>query len=93
MKRKSTFFILYMKIVFLNGDENEFVIMCQEAMNKSQKLNKSLSETRWSARADALRAQVTSCNEINYALEDLIEVNDMQVTAKLLKVFRLLCKR
>ncbi|GFR09928.1 dimer_Tnp_hAT domain-containing protein [Trichonephila clavata] len=36
---------------------------------------KSLSEARWSARADVLRAQVTSRNEIKNALEDLIEDN------------------
>ncbi|GFR29929.1 DUF4371 domain-containing protein [Trichonephila clavata] len=36
---------------------------------------KSLSRTRWSARADVLRAQVTSRNEIKNALEDLIEDN------------------
>ncbi|GFR25367.1 DUF4371 domain-containing protein [Trichonephila clavata] len=38
-------------------------------------LLKSLSETRWSARADVLRAQVTRHNEIMNALEDLIEDN------------------
>ncbi|GFS81993.1 dimer_Tnp_hAT domain-containing protein [Trichonephila clavipes] len=36
---------------------------------------KSFSETRWSARADVLRAEVTSRNEIKNALEDLIEDN------------------
>ncbi|GFQ80945.1 dimer_Tnp_hAT domain-containing protein [Trichonephila clavata] len=47
---------------------------------------KSLSETRWSARADVLRAQVTSRNEIKKALEDLVEDNtqipDTRVTAE-----------
>ncbi|GFR19299.1 dimer_Tnp_hAT domain-containing protein [Trichonephila clavata] len=47
---------------------------------------KSLSETRWSAKADVLRAQITSRYEMKKALEDLIEDNtqipDMQVTAE-----------
>ncbi|GFQ76366.1 hypothetical protein TNCT_580511 [Trichonephila clavata] len=36
---------------------------------------KSLSETRWSAKADVLRAHVISRNEIKNALEVLIEDN------------------
>lgn len=47
---------------------------------------KSLSETRWSARADALKAQVTSRKEIKSALEDLIDdktqTPDTRVTAE-----------
>ncbi|GFQ64638.1 hypothetical protein TNCT_345801 [Trichonephila clavata] len=42
---------------------------------KSFIMLKSLSETRWSERADVLRAQVTSRNKIKNALEDLIEDN------------------
>ncbi|GFQ67223.1 dimer_Tnp_hAT domain-containing protein [Trichonephila clavata] len=47
---------------------------------------KSLSETRWFARVDVLRAQAKSRNEIKNALEDLIEDNtqtpDTRVTAE-----------
>ncbi|GFW91945.1 dimer_Tnp_hAT domain-containing protein [Trichonephila clavipes] len=47
---------------------------------------KSLRETRWSVRADVLRAQVTSRNEIKNTLEDLIEdniqISDTRITAE-----------
>ncbi|GFQ85359.1 small glutamine-rich tetratricopeptide repeat-containing protein beta [Trichonephila clavata] len=56
-----------------------------KTQNRFLKL-KSLNETRWSSRADALRAQVTSRNEIKNTLEDLIEENtqtpDTGVTAE-----------
>ncbi|GFR22166.1 dimer_Tnp_hAT domain-containing protein [Trichonephila clavata] len=47
---------------------------------------KAVNETRWSARADVLRAQVTSRNETKNAIEDLIEDNtqtpDTRVTGE-----------
>ncbi|GFV95668.1 dimer_Tnp_hAT domain-containing protein [Trichonephila clavipes] len=51
-----------------------------------------LRETRWSTRADVLRAQVTSRKEIKNTLEDLIEDNtqtpDTRVTAELIRKTR-----
>ncbi|GFQ98684.1 hypothetical protein TNCT_9001 [Trichonephila clavata] len=75
---------------------------CSSIQNRKARflMLKSFNETRWSERADVLRAQVTSRNEIKNDIEDLIEDNtqtpDTRVTVegfrKILEIFRPLYK-
>ncbi|GFR25417.1 dimer_Tnp_hAT domain-containing protein [Trichonephila clavata] len=57
---------------------NDYVRRSKEQNLKTEHIFlklKSLCETKWSARADVLRAQIASHNEIDTTLEDLIEDN------------------